>query len=81
MAQILEELNRQLQNEDKRIKKYAEDCLVIAKMLMKLNDGVIYERDWRTLVTSWFDGAYVVGKEYYKPTRIGEIFIKGIKAE
>lgn len=74
MAQILDELNRQLQNKDKEIRKYAEDCIVIANKLSEIFGGKIYTHDWTTLVK-------FIDKDNYAPTEIGEIFLKGIRVK
>lgn len=74
MGKLLISLEKQLKTEHK---KDAEDCLVIYNTLMD-RTGHVWESNWNRLVSVTFSGGYP-GKRTYKPTSIGEIFLKGLK--
>lgn len=73
MGKTLDRLNKQLNNE---YKEDAENCLLIYNKL-KENTGHVWESDWRPLVTTIFKG-FPSDERRFKPTSIGEVFIKGI---
>lgn len=73
MGKLLDSLNRQLKTEHKND---AEDCLKIYNYL-KETTGHVWESDWEPLASVRFEGTYPNYKRIYKPTSIGEIFLKG----
>lgn len=73
MGKLLDRLNKQLNTE---YKEDAENCLLIYNKL-KENTGHVWESDWRPLVTTIFKG-FPSDERRFKPTVIGETFIKGI---
>lgn len=73
MAKIENKLNEQMKKEE--FKHYAEQCLTIYNKLAEISDGHVWSNDWGTLVR-------VCSRErvfYYRPTKIGEIFLKGLE--
>ena len=75
MGKLLNDLNRQLNSE---YKKEAEDCLLIYNTI-KESTGHIWESDWNPLVSFWSIGIYPNSIRFYKPSELGQIFLRGIK--
>lgn len=78
MGNLLAELEVQLKSKNSEVSQNAKACKAIAEKLKELNDGVIWEREWSVLVQWDFRGNYPKEK-WRKPTKIGEIFVKGLK--
>ena len=74
---IIEELHTQLKSDDEKVRQDAKDCLTIANKLKELEDGHIWSTQWRVLTTVGWIGK-VGYRRWYKPSKIGEIFIKGL---
>lgn len=78
MGNLLAELEVQLKSKNSEVSQNAKACKAIAEKLKELNDGVIWEREWSVLVQWDFRGNYP-NEKWRKPTKIGEIFVKGLK--
>lgn len=77
MGKLYDKLQKQLGTE---FKKDAEDCLKIYEKLKEINNGSVWELDWRQLTTigGW------IGEKHpktmaYKPTKLGYELLKGIE--
>lgn len=75
---IIDELKIQLESEDEIVRQDARDCLTIANKLKELEDGRIWSTQWRVLTTVGWIGKVENYRRWYKPSKIGEIFIKGL---
>jgi len=60
-----------------RYSKEAEDCLKIWKFLADLDNGHVWQQKWDVLVKHCYSRDKV---HFFKPTKIGEIFLKGLEA-
>jgi hypothetical protein len=78
MGKLLSRLEKQLKTE---YKQDAEDCLKIYNKLKEIHDGHIWESDWNPLVSTRFIGSYPNYESRFKPTVIGNLFLKGLKNE
>lgn len=76
MSRILLKLNKQLETD---YKKEAEDSLNIFNKLKELNINSVWSNEFYTLVCVFYPIGSNIGM--YKPSKIGEIFLKGIKCE
>lgn len=76
MGKLFDRLNEQLKTE---YKQDAVDCLKIYSKLYEIHDGHIWGSSWNLLVNTTFKG-FPSDEKRYKPTDIGYIFLKGIKA-
>lgn len=72
---ISEVLNKQLLNEDAKVRQDAENCFAIMNKLKELDDGRVWASKWRVLT----DVRYTKDLVRYSPSKIGEVFLKGIK--
>lgn len=72
-------LQKQLKNEDAKLKKDAEDCIKIYEKLKEMNDGKVWESSWNPLTTVKFVGTYPNSMRIYKPSKEGYVFLKGIE--
>lgn len=77
MGKLYDKLQKQLGTE---FKKDAEDCLKIYEKLKEINNGSVWELDWRQLTTvgGW------IGEKHpktmaYKPSKLGYELLKGIE--
>lgn len=75
MGKLYNELQEQLKKPEH--KKYAEDCIFIYDNLIKI-EGTVWESTWRVLTKIESMGIYPNCIRIHKPSKIGEIFIKGI---
>lgn len=80
MGKMYDILKRQLLSKEYR--KNAEDCIKIFNKLKEINDGSVWESDWKVLTTT----CGCMGKQphiqmVYKPSKVGYIFLNGIKSE
>lgn len=73
MGKLLTRLEKQLKTENKQD---AENCLKIYNYLVKTTLHV-WEGEWNVLVNTKF-GTISNENRTYKPTKIGEIFLKGL---
>lgn len=71
MGKLLTELNNQVKT---CYKKEAKECLLIYNTIIETT-GHVWESDWRPLTSVWFEAS----KRFYKPSALGQIFIKGIE--
>ena len=78
MGKLYDKLQRQLKSEE--YKKDAEDCLKIYEKLKELNNGSVWDSDWRQLTTigGWIGDKYPKTM-VYKPSKLGYELLKGIK--
>ena len=60
-----------------RFSKEAEDCLKIYQFLVELDDGHVWQQKWDVLVKHCYSRDRV---HFFKPTKIGKIFLKGLEA-
>ena len=60
-----------------KFSKEAQDCLKIYNFLFEEFDGRVWSREFDVLVTLCSRKGEIL---YYKPTKIGEIFLKGLEA-
>ncbi len=77
MGKLLDRLEKQLKTE---YKQDAEDCLKIYNKLKQMDNGCIWESKWRPLVDTIFKG-FPSDERRFRPTTIGELFLKGIENE
>lgn len=75
MGKLFDRLQKQLKTEHK---KDAEDCLIIYEKLKEMSDGRVWESQWTPLVGVTFK-PYPSSERIYKPTSIGQIFLKGLQ--
>lgn len=77
MGKLYDKLQKQLGTE---FKKDAEDCLKIYEKLKEINNGSVWELDWRQLTTV---GGWIGEKHpktmVYKPSKLGYELLKGIE--
>ena len=76
MGKLYDRLQKQLKSEE--FKKDAEDCLTIYEKLKELNNGSVWDSEWQLLVGVKFKG-FPSDERIYKPSKIGYIFLRGIK--
>jgi len=74
MSKVNKYLKLQL---DTEFKKDAENCIKIKNKLKEL-EGAVWSSEWRILVNVIFKG-YPYDDRIYKPSKIGYIFLEGIK--
>lgn len=74
MGKLYDNLKKQLKTSNK---EDAEKCLKIYNYLKDTTGGV-WESNWNPLVTVKFEGTYPNSTRIYKPSFIGEIFLKGL---
>lgn len=68
-------IKTQLQEQKKgQFKEDAIKCMEIYDALITI-EGKVWERSWQTLVICQWRATYY----YYRPSKIGEIFLKGLK--
>jgi len=77
---ITEKLKKQLNSENENIRQSAKDCIIIAEKLKELDNGSVWSSKWHVLVSMRIKGRYPNCEEWYEPTEIGKIFIKGINS-
>lgn len=75
MGKLLIRLEKQLKTEHK---EDAMKCLKIYNKLKDMHSGHVWESNWNPLVSTEFIGGYPDYKRKYRPTQMGEIFLKGI---
>lgn len=71
-------LQKQLKNEDAKLKKDAEDCIKIYEKLQEMNNGSVWSSQWQQLATPKFKG-FPSDDRTYSPTAMGYVFLKGIE--
>lgn len=76
MGKLYDRLQKQLKSEE--YKKDAEDCLKIYEKLKELNNGSVWDSQWRPLVDTIFKG-FPSDERRFKPTNLGYVFLKGIE--
>lgn len=76
MGKLLNTLTKQIKTEE--FKQDAESCLKIYNKLKELNDGSVWSNQWSILTSVKFVGKMPNSVKVYKPSEIGEIFIKGL---
>ena len=78
MGKLYDRLQKQLKLEE--YKKDAEDCLKIYEKLKELNNGSVWDSDWRQLATigGWIGDKYPKTM-VYKPSKLGYELLKGIE--
>lgn len=76
MGKLYDRLQKQLKSEV--YKKDAEDCLKIYEKLKELNNGSVWDSQWRLLVDTIFKGL-PSDERRFKPTNLGYVFLKGIE--
>lgn len=72
-------LQKQLKSEDAKIKKDAEDCIKIYEKLKEMNNGSVWDTQWREMTKVSFVGNYPNTDKIYKPSEMGFVFLKGIE--
>lgn len=76
MSKLYNNLQKQLKSS---YKKEAEDCIKIYHKLQEISGGSVWSSDWNMLTTiAEFTGTFPNKVMYYKPSKIGEIFLKAI---
>lgn len=63
-----------------KFSKEAQDCLKIYNFLLEEFDGHVWSREWDALVKNCCKRVNEERVWYHKPTKIGEIFLKGLEA-
>lgn len=76
MGKLYDRLQKQLKSEE--YKKDAEDCLNIYEKLKEMNNGSVWDSQWRPLVDTIFKG-FPGDERRFKPTNLGYVFLKGIE--
>ena len=78
MGKLYDCLQKQLKSEE--YKKDAEDCLKIYEKLKELNNGSVWDSDWRQLTTigGWIGDKYPKTM-VYKPSKLGYELLKVIE--
>ena len=78
MGKLYDRLQKQLKSEE--YKKDAEDCLKIYEKLKELNNGSVWDSDWRQLTTigGWIGDKYPKTM-VDKPSKLGYELLKGIE--
>lgn len=76
MGKLYDRLQKQLKSEE--YKKDAEDCLNIYEKLKEMNNGKVWESQWRPLVDTIFKG-FPSDERRFKPTKMGYVFLKGVE--
>lgn len=74
MGKLMVRLEKQLTTEHK---KDAEECIKIYNKLKEMYDGKVWSSNWTPLTDVTFKG-YPSSERRYKPSSIGNIFLKGI---
>ena len=77
MGKLYNSLQRQLKFDE--YKEDAKDCLKIYEKLKELNNGSVWQSNWKPLVDVKFIGEYPNGIAIYKPNQMGYVFIKGLE--
>lgn len=79
-GKIYDRLQKQLQVEEHR--EDAEDCIKIYNKLKEMNDGSVWSSDWQVLTTigGWI-GERPHAQMAYKPSKVGYVFLNGIRDE
>lgn len=75
MGKLYDKLQKQLGTE---FKKDAEDCLRIYEKLKEINNGSVWDTQWRQLVDTHFKG-FPSDDRRYKPSKLGYELLKGIE--
>lgn len=76
MGKILEEIKKQMSHEI--LREDANEVLKIYNALIRIDEGHIWSSKWMVLVRTAYrriDGKMI---KFFKPTEIGNIFIKGL---
>lgn len=73
---IKDELQKQLQMPE--YEQNARDCIAIYNKLKELYDGHVWNNYWDVLAIRSFKGKYPDTKFIHRPSKIGEIFLKGL---
>ena len=77
MGKLYNSLQRQLKFDE--YKEDAKDCLKIYEKLKELNNGSVWQSNWKPLVDAKFMGEYPNSIAIYKPNQMGYVFIKGLE--
>ena len=77
MGKLYNSLQRQLKFDE--YKEDAKDCLKIYEKLKELNNGSVWQSNWKPLVDVKFMGEYPNSIAIYKPNQMGYVFIKGLE--
>lgn len=77
MGKLYDRLQKQLKSEE--YKKDAEDCIKIYEKLKEMNNGSVWDTQWREMTKVSFVGNYPNTDKIYKPSEIGFVFLKGIE--
>lgn len=78
---LTETLKEQLKSKDEKAVQYAKDCIAIAEKLKEINgDGSVWSSQWLVFASVRWVGKYPNCTMQYKPSKIGEVFLKGINA-
>nr|DAM02227.1 MAG TPA: hypothetical protein [Caudoviricetes sp.] len=72
MSKINDQLQEQLKTE---YKKEAEDCIRIYNKLKEISEWHVWRSNWDVLIDVT---TFISNTPVYKPSRVGEIFLKGI---
>lgn len=75
MSKLYNDLQAQLNTE---YKKEAEDCIKIYNKVKELSGGSVWSSTWNVLVLKGFLKIRPNVKYIYKPSAIGQVFLKGI---
>ena len=75
MGKLHDSLQKQLKTE---YKQDAEDCIKIYNKLSEMNNGHIWDSQWKPLVDKIFKD-FSSDEKKFKPTNMGYIFLKGIE--
>ena len=76
MGKLSDNLNRQLTTE---FKEEAKACIKIYDKLKELNEGSVWSSQWNILTDVKFIGQIGKSTRIYRPSKVGEIFINGLK--
>lgn len=83
MSKLYDALQAQLET---KYKKEAKDCIKIYNALKaisreKYGEEHVWSSDWNVLTTTILVGDFPNMRKMYKPSHVGEIFLKGVLYE
>ena len=76
MSELKDRLLKQLETD---YSEDARDCLIIYEALEEINDGRVPSDQWLVLTKVQFEGPSLDFARIYAPSRIGHVFLKGLK--
>ncbi len=77
---VYTDLKKQLQKQSelKDLREDALNCIKIYEKLKEINNGSVWSSQLQILISTYFEG-YPSTKRWYKPSKVGSVFLRGIK--